>query len=38
MSQLEALNPRPQKHTREKLAAIYDCTLEQISLYLPKEG
>ncbi|HGP7813659.1 TPA: transcriptional regulator, partial [Klebsiella pneumoniae] len=24
--------------TREKLAAIYGCTQEQISLYLPKEG
>lgn len=26
------------KRTREKLAAIYGCTQEQISLYLPKEG
>ena len=36
--QLEALDSRPQKRTREKLAAIYGCTQEQISLYLPKEG
>ncbi|MDU6380115.1 MAG: transcriptional regulator [Klebsiella pneumoniae] len=33
-----ALDSRPQKRTREKLAAIYGCTQEQISLYLPKEG
>lgn len=38
VSQLEALDSRPQKRTREKLAAIYGCTQEQISLYLPKEG
>ncbi|MCG5043227.1 helix-turn-helix domain-containing protein [Enterobacteriaceae bacterium 155047] len=37
VSQLEALDSRPQKRTREKLAAIYGCTQEQISLYLPKE-
>ncbi len=36
VSQLEALDSRPQKRTREKLAAIYGCTQEQISLYLPK--
>ena len=36
--QLEAIDSRPQKRTREKLAAIYGCTQEQISLYLPKEG
>ncbi|MDK9358639.1 MULTISPECIES: helix-turn-helix domain-containing protein [Lelliottia] len=38
VSQLEALDSRPQKRTREKLAAIYGCTQEQISLYFPKEG
>ncbi|MBV8042978.1 helix-turn-helix transcriptional regulator [Pluralibacter sp.] len=38
VSQLEAKDSRPQKRTREKLAAIYGCTQEQISLYLPKEG
>lgn len=38
VSQLEALDSRPQKRTREKLAAIYGCTQEQISLYLPKRG
>ncbi|UWM65340.1 helix-turn-helix domain-containing protein [Enterobacter sp. CP102] len=38
VSQLEALDSRPQKRTREKLAAIYGCKQEQISLYLPKEG
>lgn len=38
VSQLEALDSRPQKRTREKLAAIYGCRQEQISLYLPKEG
>lgn len=38
VSQLEAVDSRPQKRTREKLAAIYGCTQEQISLYLPKEG
>ena len=38
MSQQEALDSRPQKRTREKLAAIYGCKQEQISLYLPKEG
>ena len=27
-----------QQRLREKLAAIYGCTQEQISLYLPKEG
>ncbi len=31
VSQLEALDSRPQKRTREKLAAIYGCTQEQIS-------
>lgn len=38
VSQLESLDSRPQKRTREKLAAIYGCKQEQISLYLPKEG
>lgn len=38
VSQLEAVDSRPQKRTREKLAAIYGCRQEQISLYLPKEG
>jgi hypothetical protein len=38
VSQLEALDSRPQKRTREKLAAIYGCRQEQISLYLPREG
>ena len=38
VSQLEAVDSRPQKRTREQLAAIYGCTQEQISLYLPKEG
>lgn len=38
VSQLEAKDSRPQKRTREKLAAIYGCKQEQISLYLPKEG
>ena len=38
VSQLEALDSRPQKRTREKLAALYGCKQEQISLYLPKEG
>lgn len=38
VSQLEAIDSRPQKRTREKLAAIYGCKQEQISLYLPKEG
>lgn len=38
VSQLEAIDSRPQKRTREKLAAIYGCTQEQISLYHPKEG
>lgn len=38
VSQLEAVDSRPQKRTREKLAAIYGCKQEQISLYLPKEG
>lgn len=38
VSQLEAIDSRPQKRTREKLAAIYGCRQEQISLYLPKEG
>ncbi|WP_333850737.1 helix-turn-helix domain-containing protein [Leclercia sp.] len=38
VSQLEAVDSRPQKRTREKLAALYGCTQEQISLYLPKEG
>ncbi len=30
--------PVRKKRTCEKLAAIYGCTQEQISLYLPKEG
>jgi len=38
VSQLEGVDSRPQKRTREKLAAIYGCKQEQISLYLPKEG
>jgi len=38
VSQLEAVDSRPQKRTREKLAAIYGYKQEQISLYLPKEG
>lgn len=38
VSQFEAKDSRPQKRTREKLAAIYGCKQEQISLYLPKEG
>ncbi|MGL4726696.1 MAG: helix-turn-helix domain-containing protein [Scandinavium sp.] len=38
VSQLESPDSRPQKRTREKLAAIYGCTQEQISLFLPKEG
>ena len=38
VSQLESPESRPQKRTREKLAAIYGCKQEQISLYLPKEG
>ena len=38
VSQLESVDSRPQKRTREKLAAIFGCTQEQISLYLPKEG
>lgn len=38
VSQLEAVDSRPQKRTREKLATIYGCKQEQISLYLPKEG
>ena len=38
VSQLESPDSRPQKRTREKLAAIYGCKQEQISLYLPKEG
>jgi transcriptional regulator with XRE-family HTH domain len=38
ISQLESPDSRPQKRTREKLAAIYGCRQEQISLYLPKEG
>lgn len=38
VSQLEAVDSRPQKRTREKLAALYGCKQEQISLYLPKEG
>lgn len=38
VSQLESVDSRPQKRTREKLAALYGCTQEQISLYLPKEG
>ncbi|WP_437888380.1 helix-turn-helix domain-containing protein [Phytobacter sp. V91] len=37
VSQLESVDSRPQKRTREKLAALYGCTQEQISLYLPKE-
>ena len=38
VSQLESPGSRPQKRTREKLAALYGCKQEQISLYLPKEG
>jgi Helix-turn-helix. len=38
VSQLESPSSRPQKRTREKLAALYGCKQEQISLYLPKEG
>jgi len=38
VSQLESPDSRPQKRTREKLAAIYGCNQEQISLYFPKEG
>lgn len=38
ISQLESPDSRPQKRTREKLAALYGCRQEQISLYLPKEG
>ncbi|MCV2513915.1 helix-turn-helix transcriptional regulator [Leclercia pneumoniae] len=38
VSQLESPDSRPQKRTREKLAAIYGCKQEQISLYFPKEG
>ncbi|KAF1370920.1 helix-turn-helix domain-containing protein [Yokenella regensburgei] len=34
ISQLESTDSRPQKRTREKLAAIYGCTQQQISLYL----
>ena len=32
VSQLESPDSRPQKRTREKLAALYGCTQEQISL------
>jgi DNA-binding XRE family transcriptional regulator len=32
VSQLESPDSRPQKRTREKLAAIYGCTQSQISL------
>ncbi|MEY0256195.1 helix-turn-helix domain-containing protein [Morganella morganii] len=32
VSQWEALNSRPQKKTREKLAKIYNCTPEQLTL------
>lgn len=35
VSQLESADSRPQKRTREKLAAIYGCKQEQIALYLP---
>lgn len=38
VSQLESPDSRPQKRTREKLAVIYGCTQEQISLCLPQEG
>ncbi len=39
VSQLEALDsPSAEADPRKKLAAIYGCTREQISLYLPKEG
>ena len=38
VSQLESPTSRPQKRTREKLAAIYGCKQEQLCLYLPKEG
>lgn len=36
VSQLESPDSRPQKRTREKLAAIYGCQQEQIALYLPR--
>ncbi|RSB61539.1 XRE family transcriptional regulator [Atlantibacter subterranea] len=32
VSQLEATGSRPQKRTREKLAALYDCQPEQLIL------
>lgn len=35
VSQLESVDSRPQKRTREKLAALYGCQQEQIALYLP---
>ncbi len=34
VSQLESPDSRPQKRTREKLAAIYGCTQAQISLLI----
>ena len=34
VSQLEAQDSRPQKRTREKLAELYGCKQEQISLYI----
>lgn len=36
--QLEALDSRSQKRTREELTAIYGYTQEQISFYLSKKG
>ncbi|MDT3611241.1 helix-turn-helix domain-containing protein [Cronobacter sakazakii] len=33
VSQLESPDSRPQKRTREKLAALYDCQPEQLILY-----
>ncbi|MDR9890870.1 helix-turn-helix transcriptional regulator [Pseudenterobacter timonensis] len=38
VSQLEAVDSRPQKRTREKLAALYGCAQEQLRLSLPKKG
>lgn len=34
VSQLESPDSRPQKRTREKLAALYGCTQQQISLHI----
>lgn len=38
VSQLEALDSRPQKRTRESWRRSTAVSREQISLYLPKEG